>query len=554
MSDQGPAGRAPEPGRPGEVARVLELTRRLRALVRELRHDAQPAESVGGPAPAAHRAAETDTGPPVEAAVSAARASGERALMNTIYRSGAEVAGRLASLLLFAAAGRALGPNGLGAFVFAIAYLGFVMAGVNMGFDRYLLRIAARDSTAADSLFFNVLALKLVLAVPLFGLGFVVLHFLSHSHEVQATTWALAPGVLADSIARTQLSVFLARERSGPPALADALQRILSAGLGIAALSLGYGVVSVGVTYSIGSTVGVVIGFVLLRHTIGVPAMRVTSRAWRGLSSSSLPFATQDTFGLLLARVDTLILAAMATQAAVGRYGAAYRLFESSLLVSYAIAGAFAAMFSYLGHDTDPPLRAVYERSIKLSLVLLAPVAVAFAVLAEPICRAIYGPSLASAGVPLRILAPAVLLMAIVTLANSLLLSRENPRRMVSLAAAMAAINVALNVALIPPFSDAGAAAAMVATELIYAVWISRIATNALGKTRWLATSAGATAGAACMTIAALLLSGNLWIALTVGGAAYLVSLLAVERIVSSSDVRLLVHMLRRLQPSRTLR
>jgi hypothetical protein len=32
------------------------------------------------------------------------------------------------------------------------------------------------------------------------------------------------------------------------------------------------------------------------------------------------------------------------------------------------------------------------------------------------------------------------------------------------------------------------------------------------------------------------------------------VSLLAVERIVSSSDVKLLVHMLRRLQPSRTLR
>ena len=56
------------------------------------------------------------------------------------------------------------------------------------------------------------------------------------------------------------------------------------------------------------------------------------------------------------------------------------------------------------------------------------------------------------------------------------------------------------------------------------------------------------------MTIAALLLSGSLWIALTVGGAAYLVSLLVVERIVSASDVQLLVRMLRRLQPSRTLR
>jgi O-antigen/teichoic acid export membrane protein len=554
VNDQGPAGRVPEPGHPREYERVLKLSRRLRALVRKLRHDVQQAESVDADAPALRLEPETRTGPGADVTPSAARASGERALLNTIYRSGGEVVGRLASLLLFAAAGRALGPNGLGAFVFAVAYMGFVMAGVNMGFDRYLLRIAARDSAAPDSLFFNVIALKLALAVPLFGAGFVVLHFLSHSHEVQATTWALAPGVLADSIARTQLSVFLARERSGPPALADALQRIISAGLGIAALSLGYGVVSVAVTYSIGSTIGVIVGFVLLRRTIGVPAMRVATRAWRGLSSASLPFATQDTFGLLLARVDTLILAAIATQAAVGRYGAAYRLFESSLLVTYAIAGAFAAMFSYLGRDTDPPLRAVYERSIKLSLVLLAPVAVAFAVLAEPICRAIYGPSLASAGVPLRILAPAVLLMAVVTLANSLLLSRENPRRMVSLAAAMAAVNVALNIALIPPFSDAGAAAAMVATELIYAVWISRIATQAVGKTRWLATSAGATAGAACMALVTLLLSGSLWIALTVGGAAYLVSLLAVERLVSSRDVQLVVHMLRRLQPTRTVR
>jgi O-antigen/teichoic acid export membrane protein len=125
---------------------------------------------------------------------------------------------------------------------------------------------------------------------------------------------------------------------------------------------------------------------------------------------------------------------------------------------------------------------------------------------------------------------------------------------MVSVAGAMAAINVALNVALIPPFSDAGAAAAMVATELIYAAWISRIATHDVGKTRWLATSAGATAGAACMSLATLLLSGSLWVALTVGGAAYLVSLVAVERVISASDVRLVVHMLRRLQPSRSAR
>jgi O-antigen/teichoic acid export membrane protein len=499
--------------------------------------------------PAAASAAGTTAG---QSAGPSATAAGERAIMNTLFRSGGEIVGRLASLLLFAEAGRTLGQSGLGAFVFAVAYLGFVMVGVDMGLDRYLLRAAAHKRSAGNQLFFNVLGLKLALAVPLFGIGFVVLHLLGYHHQTEATVWALAPGVFSDSVARTQLSVFLAHERGGPPSIADAIQRVLSAALGIAALKAGYGVVSVGVTYSIGSTVGVVIGFVLLARTVGIPTARVASSSWRGLAVRSFPFATQDTFSVLLARVDTLILSLIASQAAVGRYGAAYRLFESSLLITYALGGAFAAMFTYLGPDSDPPLRAVFQRSVKLSIALLAPVAIAFAVLAEPICRLIFGAGFSTAGEPLRILAPAVVLMGVITLANSLLISRENPGRMVKLTAAMAALNIALNVILIPLYNDAGAASAMLITEVVYAISIMRMGSRAVGGVRWLATVTGAAAAACCMTAVTLALQGSLWAALSLGGAIYLVVLVAVERLVSPVDVKFVADMARRRLRSRT--
>src|SRR6202040_1017447 len=121
--------------------------------------------------------------------------------------------------LLFVVAGRKPGQYGLRAFVSAVAYLGFVMVAVDLGLDRYMLRIVASDRAASGRLFFNVLALKLALALPLFAIGFVVLDLIGYSHQVQATAWALAPGVFSDSIARTQLSVFLAHERGGPPSL-----------------------------------------------------------------------------------------------------------------------------------------------------------------------------------------------------------------------------------------------------------------------------------------------------------------------------------------------
>src|SRR6202163_195000 len=157
-------------------------------------------------------AVSTESHPLPPPGLSPARAAGERAIMNTVYRSGGEIAGRFASLLLFAVAGHTLGQDGLGAFVFGLAFTGFVMIPVGLGLDRYILRVIAADRASAHSHFFNVIALKVALAVPLFALSFLALHLIGYGHQAQATAWVLAPGVFADSIARTQLSVFQAHE------------------------------------------------------------------------------------------------------------------------------------------------------------------------------------------------------------------------------------------------------------------------------------------------------------------------------------------------------
>jgi O-antigen/teichoic acid export membrane protein len=429
----------------------------------------------------------------------------------------------------------------------AIAFLGFVMVAVDLGLDRYMLRAIARRRAAAHHLFFNVLSLKLTLAVPLFALGFLAMHLLGYSAQAQETALALAPGVFCDSVARTQASLFAARERGGPPSLADAVQRICSAGLGIGALQAGYGVVAVGVAYSVGSLIGVAIGFALLHVTIGVPAGALNYRRWRSLAGSSVPFAAQDTFTVLLARADTLLLALIATQAAVGRYGAAYRLFESTFFVTYALTAAFTAMYTYLGPDSSPSWGFVFQRSIKLALVLLTPLAVAFGVLASPICQLIYGATFSSAAAPLRVLSAGVVLMSVVTLSVSLLVSRDNPRKIVSLTAIIAAVNVALNLILIPLYGDVGAATAMLATEVVYVIWIMRRAYRAVGGAiQWRSTLAGALIAGAGMAATGWLLGGNLLGALVAGGVVYLILLILVERLVSPQDLAFAMNIVRR--------
>jgi O-antigen/teichoic acid export membrane protein len=477
---------------------------------------------------------------------SAIRAAGERAVENTVYRSVGEIVGRLASLLLFAAMARKLGQEGLGAFVFAVAYLGFVMVAVDLGLDRYMLRAVVRERDPSNPIFFNVLALKLVLALPLLSLGLLGVHLLGYSEQAALTALALAPGVVADSVARTQTSLFLAHERGAPPSLADAIQRILSAGLGLAALQAGYGVAAVAAAYSIGSLVGVLIGFLLLQRTIGLPVRAVSRGGWRSLAANSLPYAIQDTFSVLLARMDMLILSLIAVQAAVGRYGAAYRLFESTFLITYALSGSFSAMFTYLGPHTDPPLRFVFQQALRLAVTILMPLTVAFVVLAPGICELVYGAHFGSAGLPLRLLAPAVLLMGFVTLCVALIVSQENARRVVLPAGVMAAVNVVLNAVLIPLYNDTGAAVAMLATEVAYAVWMLSMAYQAVGAMNWKSIMMGGLVAGLAMVGVTLLLQAHVLAALAAGAVAYVAVLALVEQAVNPLDVAFALRMVRR--------
>lgn len=478
-------------------------------------------QSVPPPAPPAP--------PPSPAAPERRPNAGRRAVVNTAYRAGGEVIGRFASLLLFAEAGHYLGQSGFGAFVFAMALMGTIMALLGLGLDRYMLRLIAERQAAQDGLFYNVLLLKLAVAIPGFGLTLLILYLLGFSGQTQALCWVLAPGVLCDSLARTQLSVFSAHERGGPPATADSIQRALSAVLGILALRTGYGVVAIGASYSIGSAAGVLIGFVLMARSIRLPSFTVSVRGWRALASRSLPFASQDILVQLLSRADALILALLATQDAVGLYGAAYRMFDTTLFIPYALIGAFSAMYTYLDAKTSPTLADVFHLSVKLAVVLLMPFTVAFLILARPICRLIYGPQFVTAAASLRLLGLAVLLNGLVTVTTSLIVARGNPWRISRPTVVVLGANVALNFALIPVFGAAGAAAAMFATEVIYMVWLARLATADIGRVRWLSASVSTLAAGACMIAVCLLLRDHLWLALFAGSAVYLVVLAGVE-------------------------
>jgi O-antigen/teichoic acid export membrane protein len=254
----------------------------------------------------------------------------------------------------------------------------------------------------------------------------------------------------------------------------------------------------------------------------------------------------------VLARADVLILAALASDSVVGLYGSAYRLFESTTFINLALTGAFTAMYTYLGKDTTPTLAAVFQRSIKLLLALQLPIAVALGLLAEPLCVAFFGDQFRDAADPLRILAPVVVLFGLMVLASVLVLSRQRPRRMVYTVAVASVINIVLNVVLIPPYGDVGAALAMLGSLTVYAAIAMWLAVLETGRVNWLSMVGPPVLASAVMAVPLLLLSGVWPIALIVGTLVYAAAYVAIERVVEPDDLRFVVDLLKRRLPGRS--
>ena len=282
--------------------------------------------------------------------------------------------------------------------------------------------------------------------------------------------------MIVEALSRAMQAVFMANERNELLAAYFILQRLVGTAIGLLALAEGYGVVAVAGGYAAGAIVGLVVAAFLMARRLGFPRLRLDRARWPRLARASLPFAVHESFTLLLLKLDAVLLSLLSTQAAVGRYGAASRLYESTFFITFAITGAVAPMYVYLTRDSTPTVGAVFERSIKLALVALVPCAVAFAALSEPLLVLFFGESFRDAAPTLELLSASAVFMGVIGLCSTLISLRMNPVMMVRLTSAMVVLNVVFNLALQPKYGDRAAAGVMTGTLLVFTVMAVRTA------------------------------------------------------------------------------
>lgn len=441
---------------------------------------------------------------------------------------------------------RQLGDAGFGVFTFGMAFVTLVTTFANMGQQPVLTREVARDHRRVHEYFANTFALQLTLSVPALLLAFGVGSALGFDSETRTVVLLLGVAVVAEALMSTTFATYQAYERLGFIPVVLIAQRWTTAGFGIAALALGAGVVTVSAIYLAGALGALLLALFFLVRRIVRPRLRVTVRRWIPLMKVALPVGIAGVFATILFRVDVAMLGWYESDAVVGQYGAAYRLLESTLFISWSIGTAVYPVFSRLSRTTETPISTVYESSLKLATALTLPLAVGAAVLAYPLMELLYGSEFRDGASALILLAPTVALYPLTYLAAYVLIARDRQGTLAWVYGAATIVNIGLNIVLIPEYSLDGPAFATSFCQLMTAVLMTVLALRAAGPISWRSVAVGPVVASALAAGAMVLLYDEVLMAIGVSAVAYLVALVLYERRFHPEDYDRVMQFVRR--------
>ena len=221
----------------------------------------------------------------------------------------------------------------------------------------------------------------------------------------------------------------------------------------------------------LGSTLGFALAslsaYLLLRRG-GISMARRSFEAFRRVLVFSIPVSVTSVAAFALAYVDILLLGVFQPPQEVGIYSAASPTSRLGLAFASALTAVLLPRVASLkaGNSTSE-IRANVKRSYAMLLPLLGAITVVALLFAEPIIVLLFGSAYAEAANPFRILSVGSLFYGMFTVNSGVFQGLGKPSLPMKILCAAAAVDVLLNLALIPSYGTTGAAVASSASLTI---------------------------------------------------------------------------------------
>lgn len=391
-----------------------------------------------------------------------------RVVNNTVISLIGQAVTWTSTLLLTIAYGIFLGDVKLGELYFALTFVLLIGFPIEFGFNQQIARDVAQEPAKALRYLSNIILIKLALWLVLYCALLFICRLLGYSQEQYNLVAICGITLLSSSIANAFGSSHYAFERAVFPATGSILEKALSALFGFILLRNGAGVQTMAFVLLGGSLVNAIWQALWFFRLNGLP-LSIDFQLIRTLIYTGMPFLIYGVLSVIYYRLDTVLLSLLASTAAVGWYGAGYRIFDTFFfLPSIVINAIMYPVFSKLSLKSNSMLKTAVEKSLNLLIFFAFPICTIMIVDANKLISLLYRNSEFNNTVPsFQGLAPGLIFIYINSVFSSVLMSTKREKKITVMAAIALVFNLGLNIILIPQYQHVGAAIVTSLTEML---------------------------------------------------------------------------------------
>lgn len=468
---------------------------------------------------------------------------------NTSWLVIADIANKLLLFVLFVFMARYLGDIGFGKYSFALTFTMLFAILTDLGMGGLLTREVARDKNSVAKYFGNVSLIKTILSVIVYILVIITINLMNYPLDTKLAVYIFGFYVLFDSFALNFFCpIYRAFEKMEYEALVRVIKNFVIVALGLLAIYLDLGFVTLMAAFLIGSLFGFAVGLLVIAKRFTKPKMEIDFAFWKEFANKALPFAMAGVFVPIYFSVDVVMLSVLKGDAAVGWYSGATTLAYALLIMPSAFNGSIFPIMSRWYITDKNSLNILYEKSFKYLLMLALPIAVGTTILADKIVVLVLGENFVNSIVVLQILAWVLVFMFLNNLLMGTLGATNRLMKGSILAGILVLLNVILNLIFIPQFGHVGAAIATILTEGVLFFLLSYYTSTYMSRIPISTVTKSLTSGFVMGGFLLFFDELNIFIAILLAGIVYLISLL-ITRSLTKEDYQFIKHIVRRNQP-----
>lgn len=398
---------------------------------------------------------------------------GRRLTRNLTLQFVSQAVAIVISVITVGVLARRLEVEAFGGYNFLFTFIFFFLAFNDLGIPTTVLREITQAPGRTTELVQNMIGLRLVMAVASIAIGWAVIVWLDLPPAYRLAQFVFLL-VLPIQAMGASVVVLQSKIQIGRLVGVEIANRVVAFAVMLCAVAYNQGLLWVVVALVIGECIGTGLTLVMTWRDVR-PVPRFDLNVWRRVVRMSLPLSGNSVLAAVLNRIDMILLQKMSPTPALGlarvaHYGSAYRLPNLAERVPILMMGTIFPMMVLFAATDPAALRRLYFKTLFLLSAIALPMVAVVTIAAPYVVDAWIGPDYAPVVPLMRALIWASAFLYVALPSANLLIALRHQRINFWMMIPATALNIGLNLLLIPTYGALGAAWANVASYGFLAV------------------------------------------------------------------------------------